>query len=825
MNVIQLIVAEFKAIIAKPHNIVVMVAVMCVPLLYAGMFLYSFWDAFGETGKLPVAVVNEDAGAKIAGERLNAGNELVKKLRTNHEFKWQFVSNREAENGFSRNRYFMIVRIPSDFSAHATTLADQKVQPAKLIYRLNADYNFISSRMASAGAEELKSEVSASITKLYAETMYKQINELTNGLQKAADGSGKLARGSQQELDGLNKLEAGFKTLMDGTAQLQSGAGQLTAGAAQLANGTVQLSSGAAQLAGGANTLQQGISQYTGAVGNQLLPGATQLAAGLNQYSLGMQQFEQTINNLPQELGASIDDTSIGKQAVQDALNQGLTEQSNDSASQIAQNVTGNISQSIASDSSKSQISQSIQQNQQLSAALEPLFIAYVEQNLGQTGTAAKALADQLMAKQLPSLADSIADQTATAIASNVTSPGSVQTVSSALQPSLLQSAEQTISQTASATAGQIKNGIANGLSQKDPSTGMTLTEAASALSTHADQLAAGGNQLASGLATLNGNSAGLGTGASSIAGGASTLAGGAGALKNGAVSLSSGASQLTSGLSNAAAGQTELLSGMHALSGGASSLADGSTQLSSSLAAAHSQLLQTPTDRAHAQQFAEPVVGSDQSHQAVKTFGSGFAPYFISLGLYVGALLLTIIFDLGRPSGIATSGWSIALSKFFITFLMSIGQSLLIDIVVLAGLGLRVESVPLFIGYTILTSMSFMAVIEFFAGSFDNEGRFVCIVILIMQLVSSGGAYAIQIIPNWLQRVANVLPMTYSVNGFRNIIDGHQSELLTFNSSMLVIFIIVALILTIVSYSIKFKSMLKKFERFNTPRAEHLPS
>jgi putative membrane protein len=101
---------------------------------------------------------------------------------------------------------------------------------------------------------------------------------------------------------------------------------------------------------------------------------------------------------------------------------------------------------------------------------------------------------------------------------------------------------------------------------------------------------------------------------------------------------------------------------------------------------------------------------------------------------------------------------------------------------------------------------MSYMAIIQWLAGSFNNEGRFVAIVILIFQLVTSGGAYAIELIPKWLQSASHILPMTYSVNGLRNIIDGHQHQMLVNNSWVLLLFIVVALSLSMITFSIKFR-------------------
>ena len=69
-------------------NIVILVAVVILPLAYSLFYLGAFWDPYGKLSDLPVAVVNEDKGAMIAGETRNLGDELVKELKDDASLKW-----------------------------------------------------------------------------------------------------------------------------------------------------------------------------------------------------------------------------------------------------------------------------------------------------------------------------------------------------------------------------------------------------------------------------------------------------------------------------------------------------------------------------------------------------------------------------------------------------------------------------------------------------------------------------------------------------------------------------------------------------------------
>jgi hypothetical protein len=63
-------------------------ALMLIPLLYSGMYLWSFWDPFDRMENLPVALVNADEGAEVDGEEVNAGDELTGTLLDRGDLDW-----------------------------------------------------------------------------------------------------------------------------------------------------------------------------------------------------------------------------------------------------------------------------------------------------------------------------------------------------------------------------------------------------------------------------------------------------------------------------------------------------------------------------------------------------------------------------------------------------------------------------------------------------------------------------------------------------------------------------------------------------------------
>ena len=64
---------------------------------------------------LPVAVVNNDTGAKINGKDINVGNEIVEQLKKNKSIGWKIVGDWQGNYGLNEGKYYALIEIPSEF--------------------------------------------------------------------------------------------------------------------------------------------------------------------------------------------------------------------------------------------------------------------------------------------------------------------------------------------------------------------------------------------------------------------------------------------------------------------------------------------------------------------------------------------------------------------------------------------------------------------------------------------------------------------------------------------------------------------------------------
>jgi len=749
MNGLQLLKAEMKAILSNKRLLVPIIAVAFIPLLYAGMFLWAFWDPYGKMEHLPVAIVNEDKGAEMDGKALDIGGELSTKLKESEQFDFHFVSKKEAVEGLKNHDYYIAVEIPKSFSKKATTLLDEKPEKLEMYFLPNESFNFLAGQIGGTAVDRVKSEVASEITKTYADAMFEGINKASDGLAKAGDGAGELSDGLSTAKKGTNELSAGASLLASkqqemkaGTSEMKSGAEALAAGSSTLAQKSGELSDGLGKLSDGSQSLSGGLGQLS-AGQEALTSGAERLNGGLSTAKGGATQLRDGLATLAKGQTQLAEGTSSVTQGAVDLKDGALKLQTGNHqlASGLAavETEVANNRQTLAA-----QLGALIQKGQPVDTATLQAIAGQLDQGneklssaLGQLSDAAAQLDDG--AGRLADGAGKLADGTAQVDAGAKSA--------SAGTDRLLAGADKLVSGVAELESGSGE--LASGL---DKASGATL------------QLADGANRLSSGLNEASGGGAKLADGASEVSIGTSKLA-------QATEQVDDGAGKLASGAQDVASGTKRLDSGLTKLEDGASTLA------AKLIEGADESALKT-TD-ATKEMFAKPVKVVDAPVTEVPNYGTGFAPYFISLGLYVGALMLSIVYPMFDPAGRPKRTLSWLLSKSGVLALVGVFQSVFVAVLMRHGLGIEVAQPVTFYLFTFLVSLTFLLMIQFLVTVFGNPGRFIAVLLLILQLTSSAGTFPVELVPEQLKIFNTLLPMTYSVAGYKTVISGDAANFL----------------------------------------------
>ncbi|MBO1512938.1 YhgE/Pip domain-containing protein [Metabacillus bambusae] len=276
--------------------------------------------------------------------------------------------------------------------------------------------------------------------------------------------------------------------------------------------------------------------------------------------------------------------------------------------------------------------------------------------------------------------------------------------------------------------------------------------------------------------------------------------------LKNGGVALENGISQLADGSVALEDGSMKLADGADQIDKGLTELSDGTSELSTKLGEASEDTKDAKGSNELYDMVADPVKLNTEELTEVPNYGTGLAPYFLSLALFVGSLLLTVVFPLRKSSGVPKSGFSWFISKFSILFIVAVIQALLADLILLYGLGIEVKSDGLFILFSMLTSLTFISIVQLLVTTMADPGRFIAIIVLILQLTTSAGTFPLELLPNVFQKINHWLPMTYSVAGFKAIISSGDFGYMWSQALVLVRFLMCTMIGTIIYFTLKLK-------------------
>jgi putative membrane protein len=196
MKFLTLVRTELKRLTGSPMQILALVALMLVPLLYAGLYLWGNDDPYGNLDSVPAALVVDDAGATQDGEDVNYGEQVRDNLIDDGTLDWHETSLKEAESGLASGEYDFIVRFGPDFSTSLTSIADD--DPTKAVVELTT--NDANSYLAGTIADTVTGTVRESLTQEVGETaamtLLDSVATIRSGLVDAADGAQQLADGS-----------------------------------------------------------------------------------------------------------------------------------------------------------------------------------------------------------------------------------------------------------------------------------------------------------------------------------------------------------------------------------------------------------------------------------------------------------------------------------------------------------------------------------------------------------------------------------------------------------------------------------------------------
>lgn len=207
------------------------------------------------------------------------------------------------------------------------------------------------------------------------------------------------------------------------------------------------------------------------------------------------------------------------------------------------------------------------------------------------------------------------------------------------------------------------------------------------------------------------------------------------------------------------------------------------------------------------ASRIASPVNVDRQPIYEVAAFGVGMTPFYLTLSLWVGALLACVLVHTNAERKYLKKNENldkkdhftrnqVFLGRFITFGLIGIAQSTLVVLSLIFFVEIEPEHPFMMLFASWIITLVFMLIIYSLVITFDSAGKALAVLLLVIQVSGSGGAYPLPLLLEWFQNVSPWLPATYGIDAFRSAIAGiYEADILR-ELGMLLLFAIPALIL-----------------------------
>ncbi len=554
--------------------------------------------------------------------------------------------------------------------------------------------------------------IAATVGETVRTTVSQQVGE--EFLDQVTVGFNDIAEALTDAADGAHELSDGTDSAYSGAGDLVVGLDALTDGAYDLSDGASQLAAGTAEASQGATQLSDGLAELNNKT-SELPDTARTIDSEANNIAGGIQDLAGALDNASSEVTSvvsGLDDALDNAQGLKGTADNVL-----ESADSLSDGTGG-----VATDSQQLLDDWDNLSEDQRQAALQGIVedADAAQDNVASVRDGAQSLADDASAL--------LGDGSSTGLTGLTEDSQDIQ----AILDEAYQGADK-------------------------------ASEGSQLLYEGADRLTAASGTLVEGADELSGA---IGTASSA----SSELSDGLVTLRDGAAELDDGTDQLVSGTSDAASGAGDLHSGLGDLDEGANELATGLDD--------GKDEVPTYTDEESdhlASTAADPVELNDRRTHEVEGYGWGLAPYFMSLALWVGAMGYFLMRPALNMRQIVRSGSTLraVISSITPAFIMAFIQSSLMVTLVRFGVGIDMADTAGVYALSFFASLTFFLINQMLIAAFGPPGRFLALVLIVLQLSAAGGTYPIETAPEFLQRLHAWLPITHSVDGLRSLIAG----------------------------------------------------
>lgn len=181
-NTFKIFFSDIKSLSRHFFAVLVVIAIMIIPALYAWVNIYANSDPYGNTGNISVAVASDDQGY----EGQNMGESVLEGLKDNKSINWVFTgSTDKAIKGVESGKYYAAIVIGENFSRNMYDLKSALTDNESTVtYYKNAKTNAIAVKITDTAAETVQNNVKVQYLKVLFQTVFTKGQELGDDIDE-----------------------------------------------------------------------------------------------------------------------------------------------------------------------------------------------------------------------------------------------------------------------------------------------------------------------------------------------------------------------------------------------------------------------------------------------------------------------------------------------------------------------------------------------------------------------------------------------------------------------------------------------------------------
>lgn len=745
-NIFRIFRADVKGLLKNFLALVIAVGLCALPALYAWFNIYANWDPYANTGNIRIAVASLDKGwTNKDGDKLNMGQNVIDNLKESDSIGWVFLdTEKEALDGVYSGDYYAAVVIDEDFTySMYNAIADNFTNP-KITYYENQKKNAVASKITDTAVSTLQTSINEQFIKAVTETVFQTTNGISDELSDT-DAVNTFI----QKIDAVNENLKGYSSMIDSFM-----AGNVSIGdATNDANNT--LSQGQSLIGDGIGKLEEG-------------------QKGLDSTQASFQNFSTNITNSMNQIQNSIN--TISNQISQAQLEQNAETLTND-LKDIMDNAKA-LSDEIQSMQKQLQDTQKEQTEENVQDVLKQLEeLKNKADGLQQSGSLDMDSIKESIEQQKKDLEDKV----------NNLNDQNQDTVNKELDgikdkvDEIGQKAQDAVDKD---TAKTVSDGIKKGVQTVQNSLSTYADTVKQMNELYNNRVVPQVNTMISNLSDTLQNVESLLTNLSSTMDGMKDIFQGVDTTLG---TLNTSMSQLQGVINKTSDKLTDVLDRLKG--------ASESEQMDIIM-----QLLAGDPDT-YSEFFSQPVEVEDHYIYEIANYGSGVAPFYSTLAIWVGMTILVSLVKVhaDKEGLVQVKPHELFFGRYLLFFLLSQIQTL---VIVLGDLYLlKIQCLyPLeFWIASAVASFAFSMLIYALTIAFGDIGKALAVVVMVIQIAGSGGTYPIEALPSFFKAVYIFFPFPYAINAMRECIGGMYQNTYSLCLLELLVFAVAGLLVGLV--------------------------